>query len=231
MRYRHVYLLIVAVLFFFGGTGCTTLKKLPLPPTYDQTCQPSSTVYLDWATDETDLAKPGEIPSDPKEAVEKAKQFLEDQGIGIVEKVITGQDKLDRFTTTMPHYVYVKPGFWDQPLRAQAGTLWHEIVHVRQWQRLGRSEMGLRWTVYAEGRWSLETVAYRESFRSMKLFGSSDTFLRKYAPERAERFYTSYSLSGMDHDCMIQTTSEIWTMDLPAANTAPPSSATGSTDP
>lgn len=219
---RHLYLLVAAVVvFFFGGTGCTFAKKnLPLPPVYNQACEPSDPVYLDWAMDTTDLAEPGEIPSDPQEALDKALRIVEEKGIGIVEKEVTGQDKLDRFTTTMPRYIYVKPGFWDQEIWIQAATMWHEIVHIRQWQRLGRAVMGARWTVYAEGRWSLETVAYRESFRVYKLFGRSDAWIRDFAPKRAERFYETYALSGMPKECMVQITSEIWTMDLLEASTS-----------
>lgn len=215
MRQRYLHLLIVAVAFFFGGTACTFAKKnLPMPPVYDQACQPSDPVYLNWALETDDLAEPGEIPSDPQEALDKALRIVKEKGIKIVEKEVTGQDKLDRFTTTMPRTIYVKPGFFDQEIADQAATMWHELVHVRQWQRIGRAVMGARWTVYAEGRWSLETVAYRESFRIYKLFGRSDAWIRDFAPKRAESFYESYALSGMPKECMVKITSEIWTMDL-----------------
>ena len=209
---KHLqYILLVLIATF--GIGCKTIAAIPLPPSYDEQCQPSDSTYLDWALDTQDLAKPGEIPSDPKAALEKAKQYLEDKGIPIVEKPFTGKDQFDRFTTTLPDAVYVKPGFWDQEISAQANTLWHEIVHVRQWERLGPSAMAIRWGVYAEGRWSLETVAYRETFRVYRLFGESEEKLREFAPKRADKFYESYALAGMNKRCMIETTSKIWLMD------------------
>lgn len=205
------YILLVLVAIF--GIGCKAIPSVPLPPVYDLECQPSDSTYLEWAQDTQDLAKPGEIPSDPQAALDKAKQWISDKGVGIIEKLVTGKGQLDKFTTTLPENIYVKPGFWDTETSEQASTLWHEMVHVRQWKRLGPQEMAIRWGVYAEGRWSLETVAYRESFRVMRLFGKSEDQLHDYAPKRASDFYDAYALAGMPKQCMIETTSKIWLMD------------------
>lgn len=207
--------LTLASAFLASGTGCASLKDLPLPPTYNDRCEPSSTIYLEWAMDTQDLAKAGEIPANPVHAVEKALRLIDESGWKIVEKASVGQDKLDRFTTTSAKHIFVKPGFFKQGSESQAKTLWHELVHIRQWQRLGRGKMGARWAIYAEGRWALETVAYRESFRVMSIFGASEQMLRTYAPKRANSFYEEYQLSGMNKKCMIELTTHVWTTDLP----------------
>lgn len=209
---KHLqYVLLVLIAVF--GIGCKAISSAPLPPTYDGECKPSDDTYLEWALDTQDLAKPGEIPTDPTKARDKAKQWITDKGVGIVEKPVTGKDQFDKFTTTLPENIYVKPGFWDTPVDSQAVTLWHEIVHVRQWERLGPEVMAVRWLVYAEGRWSLEAVAYRETFRVYRLFGESEEALQKRVPKRADKFYESYALAGMNKRCMIETTSKIWSMD------------------
>lgn len=193
--------------------SCTTLKQIPVPPTYDDKCVPTHDTYLKWAKETRDLAKDGEIPSDPAEALKKAKEEIEALGIKIVEKPKTGKEQFDGFTTTMPQNIYVAPGFWETPVDKQAQTLWHEIVHVRQWQRLGPEKFATRWLVYAHGRWSLETPAYRESMRVLKIFGVRDEKIREVAPKYAEMFYESYALYTMPKECTLATTVDIWLSD------------------
>lgn len=210
---KHLQFLLVALAAIFLISSCKSFPHVPLPPVYDSEGKPSDDTYVKWARDTRDLAKPGEIPLDPQEAFDEAVRVItEDYGLKIVQKPFTGKDQFDRFTTTLPSAIYVKPGFYDQDIRTQANTLWHEIVHVRQWKRLGVEQMAVRWTVFPEGRWSLETVAYRETARSIRRFHTSYD-LSKWAPERAKSFWDSYALNTMSDYMRDVVTVDIWVND------------------
>jgi hypothetical protein len=210
----------ITTLFAFALliVGCKTGGQYvpdPLPPIYDQHCTPSHTTYEDLAWDTTDFTAPGEIPTDPTEAFKKIEGMIKAKGINIVPKAVTGVDQFDKFTTTLPRNIYVSPDYLSRSDRDKAILLWHEWVHVKQWQRLGVQEFARRWLASAEGRFSLETPAYRESFRLYRLFNvfKSEEALRKYAHKRAEAFYNGYALAGMPKPCMLALAVEIWSYD------------------
>lgn len=210
---KHIPLLLILV-SVFSLTACKSFPRLPLPPVYDAQGAPSDDKYVSLARETRDLAKPGEIPFDPQEALDKAIQVIESHGVKLIEKPVTGKDQFDRFTTAMPTAIYLKPGFYDQPVHVQASTLWHEIVHLRQWKRLGVKQMAVLWAVYAEGRWSLETVAYRESARNIRRFQPYYDFtVEEWAPGRAKRFWDSYALDTMSDYMRDVVTVDIWVDD------------------
>lgn len=211
---KHIPLILLILVSVFSLTACKSFPRLELPPVYDAQGHPNDDAYVSMARDTRDLAKPGEIPHDPQEAFDKAIQVIEGYGVAIVQKPVTGKEQFDRFNTALPSAIYVKPGFFEQPIHIQANTLWHEIVHIRQWRRLGVRQMAVLWTVYAEGRWALETVAYRESARNIRRWQPYYNFtVGEWAPGRAKRFWESYALDTMPDYMRDVVTVDIWVDD------------------
>lgn len=193
-------------------TGCP--HKLPVhpPPQYSEDGMPSDTFYEDLATLTSEMAGAGEIPSDPEEARQAAYSYLEERNIRIIPKA-EGYERWDKFTTTFPRSIFVSKNWDSMSVSAQAEVLWHEIVHVRQYDRHTPLGMGALY-VLAEGRWALEVQAYRESFRVQRLFGLSEEQISERLRPRAEQLYTEYELRTMPREYAVEMAIEIWSRDL-----------------
>ena len=213
------YLLIIASLVVQIGCKTAQTRAIPLPPLYDNDCGTSHTHYAELAFDTQDLAPEGSISSDPQEALDAALKWIEDwelangSKIEIVQKSKLGIEQFDRFTTTLPTRIYVKDRFFDGPIRYQAEVLWHEIVHVRQWTRLGTALMAELW-LSPHGRMALETVAYRESARMRILFGETPESIVRYSEGRAKSLYEGYALQTIPWDCYRPQVVNVLTADL-----------------
>jgi hypothetical protein len=107
--------------------------------------------------------------------------------------------------------ILLAPDWEERSVKSRAATMWHEIVHKRQWDDLGRDVMTVRYAV-AEGRWSLEVEAYRETFRILRLFGATEEELEPLYKRRVDSLWDSYYLGSMP-DCMKARTIEIWKRD------------------
>jgi len=204
-----------AVGFVLFGTGCPHGPPAGLvgPPVYDENGAPTDPFYEELAKRTSEMASEGEIPSDPHEAYLVAMQEIEDNGIKIVPKA-EGIEQWEKFTTTFPTKIYVAKN-WDEKSEAvQAQILWHEIVHVREYDTHTPLMMGFMYVV-PEGRWALEIQAYRESYRVERLFGVPEEKIRAALEPRAEFLYESYELRAMPHDYAIKKAVEIWMLDSP----------------
>jgi hypothetical protein len=193
--------------------GCKDfLAKIPVPPTYDDNCVANDPTFEKLARMTKDMSGRGEIPTDPQEAYDKALGIVEAKGIKIVPKE-NRKSEFSNFTTTFPTAIFVA-GDWDKfPIKTKAETMWHEVVHVNQWDRLGIEVFVINYAV-TEGRWALEVPAYRESLRVWKTFGLPNKELIKMAQRRAEDLYEGYMLHSMPKKCMFEKTLDIWLSDL-----------------
>jgi hypothetical protein len=203
----------VSLLISFGLIGCTGVAEgVPRPPSWDTQCTPSEAFYLELASRTTELSQPGEISSDPLEALEQANLFFEAHGVDIRPKAL-GIEEWSKFTTTFPDTIYVDKdlqGEVSDALRAQ--IYWHEAVHVRQYEEFGPKRMAILYS-FPEGRWALEIQAYRESFRILHLFGVSRDQILDSMPSRAEQLYDNYFLDPMPRECAGSKALEIWNID------------------
>jgi len=191
--------------------GCPGLAvKVHAPPQYEDGV-PSDSYYEDLARETSEMAANGVIPSDPHEAYLLAMQEIEDNGITILPKA-EGIEQWQKFTTTFPTKIYVAATWDEMSEPTKAEILWHEIVHVREYDKHTPLLMGLMY-VTAEGRWALEVQAYRESYRVKRLFGVPEEEIRKMMKPRAESLYESYELATMPHDYAIDKAVEIWMLD------------------
>jgi hypothetical protein len=212
-KYLKVVLPLLVALT--ASTGCRLTTKVLPPPSYDDACQPSDSIFLEWAMDTQDLPDMAEIPTDPQAAYDADVALAETLGLQLVRKQSTGEALWDGFTTTFPDRILLGVDWDDKPIEARAATMSHELVHKRQWDRLGREAFLARY-VTAAGRWSIEVQAYRQSIRMWKHFGKSDADLRKAAEHYAESLYAKYYLEAGMPECTKGTTAMIITMDLAA---------------
>jgi len=183
------------------------------PPVYAEGV-PQDTHYEEMAMRTSEMAAEGEIPSDPHEAWVLAMQEIEDNGIRIVPKA-EGLEAWGKFTTTFPSTIFVATDWEETNEAMQAVVLWHEIVHLREYDAHTPLVMGTIYLSVAEARWALEVQAYRESFRVMRIFKMSEEDIRKRMLPRAESLYTGYELGGMPKDYALQKAVEIWMLDSP----------------
>lgn len=212
---RTVLLSVLLSSALFSITGCKSLGvRVHAPPTYADGV-PSDTYYEKLAAETTDMSAEGQIPSDPHEAYLLAKQEIDDNGIEILPKA-EGVEQWDRFTTTFPTKIFVAKGWDEYTEDRKAVILWHELVHVREYDRHTPLLMGLMY-VTAEGRWALEVQAYRESFRVERLFGVPEDRIRENMQATAENLYEGYELGTMPREYAIGKAIEIWMLDAPGA--------------
>jgi len=197
--------------------GCPALLKKIIPaPTYDDQCVPSDDYYLALANETKDMAELGEIPEDPKEALAAAERAIEQYGYKLVIKSETGKEQVDMFTTTLDGVIFLEHDWESKTDRSQATVLWHELVHVRQWERLGPEKMTLTYAV-TEGRWAIETQAYRETARILVLFGATDDEMEAWTKRRQDSFYQGYALFGMPRECFDALSEDVWAQEWRAA--------------
>jgi len=214
---NHLKAVLPLLVALFALTGCKSLaaKVLP-PPTYDEACQPSDSAFLEWAMDTQDLPDMAEISTDPQVAYDAFVAEAEALGLQLVKKQDTGEALWDGFTTTFPDRILLGAGWDEKSIYSRASTMSHELVHKRQWDRLGREAFLARY-ITAAGRWSIEVQAYRQSIRMWKHFGKSDADLMEAAEGYANSLYAKYYLGSGMPECTKQTTVMIITMDLAGA--------------
>lgn len=199
--------------------GCPGFYEAPRPPTWDgDSCQPSDAYYLDLAKGTQYLSVEGEIPDDPGMALEKVRMALDEKDIEIVPKA-EGLEQWEKFTTTFPDTIYISKTFPDSSTASQAGILWHEFVHVREYEDLGAKKFFQHY-LYAEGRWALEVQAYRESFRVQRLWGVPEDRITFNMENTAEKLYVGYELGqasdsgpGIPKQCATGLAIQIWMLD------------------
>jgi hypothetical protein len=201
---------LAACLLLSGCPG--TSVRVHAPPQYADGV-PSDTYYEKLAMRTSEMAPEGAIPSDPHEAWLVAMQEIEDHGIEILPKA-SGIEQWQKFTTTFPTKIYVSVDWDEKSEDVQAEILWHELVHVREYDEHGELLMGLMY-ITAEGRWALEVQAYRESFRVARTFGVPEERIRDRMHPRAESLYESYELGLMPREYAVEKAIEIWMLDSP----------------
>jgi len=200
-------------------TACPGFYEAPRPPTWDgDTCQPSEPYYLDLAKGTEYLARKGEIPDDPEMALELVKTAISEKGVEIVPKA-EGLEAWEKFTTTFPDKIYVSKDFDSSGVPAQASILWHEMVHLREYEDL-KPKKFFQHYLFAEGRWALEVQAYRETFRVKRLWGVDEDVIQAQMVRTAESLYEGYELgqvaengTGMPHQCAVDVAVQIWMLD------------------
>lgn len=196
------------------ASGCPGFKyEAPRPPTWDDQCQPSDPYYLELAQGTQFMAEEGEIPSDPQEALDKALEYIESKGVDLEYKA-DGIEDWSKFNTTFPKTIYVTKDFDSKSIESQAGTLWHEIAHLREYEEM-KPETFYQHYVFPEGRWALEVQAYRESFRVMRIFGFSESRIRSRMTVQAEGLYENYELDQMPKACAVDGAINLWATDIP----------------
>lgn len=204
-------------LFLVSLVGLASCKsfaaKVQPPPVYNEECKPTPAYWEGYARETADLAPEGYIPENPDEAYQKALDEVDRLGLRLVGKNEGVHAQWDGFSTTFPDTILLAADWDDKSIQSKAEILWHELVHKRQWDRLGREVFIARYSV-AAGRWGLEVPAYRESFRVEKLFGVPEDKIRENMERRAESLFVSYALGGSMPECTKQTSVEIWSTEL-----------------
>ncbi len=205
-----VCLMLVALL-----SACTPLKQYTGSTRFDEQCRTEDPSALELAQSTADMAPEGHLPSDPTASRDKALDILESKGIRIVKKPkLEGHWGLwSRMTTTLPDVIFVGSEWDSYPVVIQAEVLWHELVHVRQWERFGSSKFAFMYAI-DESRWALEVVAYRESFRVLKTMGVLSKVLEAQMESRMESLYTKYFLAVIPKQCFEDLTSKVWEKEL-----------------
>jgi hypothetical protein len=201
--------------------GCPGFKyDAPRPPTWDDECKASEPYYMDMARGTQFLAEEGDIPSDPEEALAAAHKYLADRDVDIEYKA-DGIEDWSKFNTTFPKTVYVTKNFDDRQIEIQVVILWHEIVHLREYEQMSPKTFYEHY-LFAEGRWALEVQAYREGFRVMRLLGLSESRIRSQMSDQAESLYVGYELGqvgengpGIPKQCAVGGAVDIWLTDAP----------------
>jgi hypothetical protein len=205
--------LAVVLAFFMMGCPHGLPEGIVGPPVY-QDGVPQDLHYEQMAMRTSEMAGEGEIPSDPHEAWVLAMQEIEDNGIRIIPKA-QGIEKWEKFTTTFPTKIFVSKNWDTYDEATQAVILWHELVHVREYDAHTPLVMGTIYLGVAEARWALEVQAFRETFRVRRIFGEAEDKIRAAMRPRAERLYESYDLGGMPKEYAIDKAVEIWMLDSP----------------
>jgi len=158
-----------------------------------------------------DMADVSEVPEDPQDAYDEASRRLERHNVVIRQK---GEgDPTAMFTTTLPGKIFLSSWFDEMDIRLQAATLWHELVHVKQWERMGQ-DVFVQHYAFTEGRWALEVPAYRQDLRILRHFGVSTEILDDYADERFLDLYEGYGLGTMPKECAEKLSFEAWKLEL-----------------
>ena len=205
--------ILVALLGLVSVIGCH--RKIPSevapPPLYLEGV-PQDLYYENMAMRTEEMAPPGEIPSNPHEAYLLALQEIQDQGVELVPKA-TGFEKWDRFNTTFPGRIFISKNWDEKDEATRAAILWHEMVHLREYETHTPLIMGTIYLAVAEARWALEVQAYRESFRVWRTFGMPQEDLRERMIPRAESLYFDYELRAMPQEYAIRKAVEIWMLD------------------
>lgn len=173
----------------------------------------SESYYKDLASSTQFLAEPNSIPSNPQEAKTVALKDIDDRGVSVETKA-DGIEAWERFNTTFPQAVYLTKDFDQKELEVQVILLWHEIVHLRQYEGMTPQTFYEHY-VFAEGRWALEVQAYREGFRVMRLLGLSEEKLREAMNTQAERLYENYLLEAIPKHCALEGAVSVWLRDAP----------------
>jgi len=184
------------------------LQQTVAPPSYYEDCSASHNFYYDLASDSSHLSDEGAIPPQHQAALEKAKHLISQRGIDIRSKG-PGDGAWYGFTTTLPTVILTGEGFEDYPTGVQASILWHELVHVRQYESLGVPGF-FKLYVVPEGRWALEVQAYRESYIAQMQLGVPKSYLLGHTHKQAEDLYSGYYLQGMPQTCAVSKATELW---------------------
>jgi hypothetical protein len=203
--------LLVGSLFLVGGCRTLSSVKVHGPPQYDEQGVPSDPYYENVARRTSEMAEEGVIPTDPHEAHVAAMQLVEEAGVDIVPKA-EGIEQWEKFTTTFPKTIFVAKNWDEMDEATQAVVLWHEIVHLREYEAHTPLLMGLMYAT-AEGRWAIEVQAYRESFRVRRLFGQSEEEIQARMLPTAEKLYEAYELGAMPREYALDKAVEIWMED------------------
>jgi len=200
---------LACLLFLVTGCprGATEVPEIPL---YIEGL-PTTRYYENLASDTSEMAPEGAISGDPEEALAQAQRLIKKRHIRILSKA-EGHEGWGKFTTTFPRKIYVATYYEDLGPKFKAATLWHELVHVRQYDRHTPKYMGMLYLT-AEGRWAIEVQAYRETLRAMRQFGIPEKEIQKQMVPIAEMLYEQYELGSMPRSYAITKAVEIWMID------------------
>jgi hypothetical protein len=114
-----------------------------------------------------------------------------------------------KYTMTLRRRIALAAGWKGYSTFKKAGILWHELVHVRQRQRMGHSKF--LWTYRTPfGRWLIETPAYRQSVIAYETmtkgrFRSTDWIGRQLVSMRK-----GYWMGRIDERQYTDVTRKIW---------------------
>lgn len=158
-----------------------------------------------------DLVNFYDIPEDPVLAVKDALDRIGREGWRVRERPENTRHS-KRWSFTAPNIVWVKKGFWKQSRHEQAVTLYHELVHVKQWKRRGPLDFlkkfaGARW------RWATEVPAYRQSIRVWLRLTKGYFNVDSYVEGWLWKFRKSYSLSRINKKDFKKETKRIWELE------------------
>lgn len=195
-----------------------------LPPTYDATCQPSHTEYLDLARDRQDRLQPTEIVANPQVMRDYCLAEATERGFLVVTK--HAKDPTAAWSTTVASTVWLTANWAELDVATQSGIACHELVHVKQELRLGAS-FGVLWPT-AHGRFALEVPGYSEDLAvaeaqaqdvrpsaRLKTWNDLADTIERAPTKDAARFVDSYKLAGlpissMPRECAIRWAEQIW---------------------
>lgn len=173
-------------------------------PTYDDACRPSDPWALDMAASREDWPAV-DLPAEPEQALAVLLSEVERAGWRVVTK--PDGAPAEGFSTTLPGVLALSRTFADKPPEDQAATMGHELVHVRQWQRLGPSGF-LRLYAVPEGRLALEGAAYGYGYSVFRHVGGVP--LPEDYEARVGRLWDAYEMDAVPA-CVQAAIVEIWT--------------------
>ncbi len=138
-----------------------------------------------------------------------AKRILKDKKIEVVEgNPKAAATSLADDPSVKLGLLVVKKGFWKESEAYQTEYLSHEFVHYCDLERLG-ADYEITWAT-SNGRWTMETRAYAQSFRTKAAQGVPKMDLREAIDHRLESMRNFYWLWDIDPDQYMAETKDIW---------------------
>lgn len=131
------------------------------------------------------------VPRNAKKSLAKAQRIRKGMGLRARTK-IPANTRWSRLTTQLPWCTLYGKDWAKRSVFSKAITLWHELVHARQW-RAGHFARYF----WAPWRWALEVQAYRGEIRARKAMGQGRATLLKRVDRVVGRLRKIYWLQRL----------------------------------
>ena len=148
------------------------------------------------------------IPEDPEESLAEVKRRIKKAGWGFYTRKDTYNGR--KYSITLRRRIGLSANWESYSTIQKASILWHELVHIRQRQRMGHSRFVWLWLMTPFGRWSLETPAYRQSIIAYETMSSGAFNGTEYTKNKVPSMRKGYKLGRINNKQYTDETTAIW---------------------